>query len=223
MPDPDDQSNLSGTLHLLDEALLHMQQAAELLTQGRSFEALRLAEKAASTLPKTPGMHFLRSICLKAMNRHSDALKAANAELEVNPDHPESIELVRELTEILRSRFKPVGAPIPTAKRPWHTELSRESLLSIQDAIGDYTYRGVPLIKNPFDFALYSRLFWALKPRTIIEIGSNAGGSALWFGDLLNNFGIEGHVYSIDLIKVTGITHPRVTFIEGDGRKLLGV
>jgi cephalosporin hydroxylase len=59
-----------------------------------------------------------------------------------------------------------------------------------------------------------------LKPRTVFEIGSNAGGSALWFGDLLTTFEIGSHVYSLDIIRVESVNHPRVTFLEGDGRAL---
>ena len=222
-PKSDDKSDSYRTLQKLDEALVHMQQSAELLTQGRSFEALRLAEQAAASLPKTPGMHYLRSICLKAMDRHADALEAAKIELEINPGHQESIALVEELTAIVRTRTKPIKGPIPTAERPWNTELARDSLLSIQDAIGKYTYRGIPMIKNPFNFALYPKLLWEIKPCTIIEIGSSAGGSAVWFGDMFNTFAIDGHVYSIDIIKVTSVAHSRVTFLEGDARNLKGV
>jgi cephalosporin hydroxylase len=93
-------------------------------------------------------------------------------------------------------------------------------MLSIQNATMNYSYRGVPMIKNPFDFALYPVLIWNLKPRTIIEIGSKDGGSAVWLGDMLNNFGIEGHIYSIDIVEVTSVQHPRVTYMEGNGRAL---
>lgn len=222
-PGSDDNLDSQNVLRKLDDALAHMQQAAQLLTQGRSFEALRLAEQAAASLPKTPGMHYLRSICLKAMERHTDALEAAKIELEINPGHQESVALVEELTAIVRTREKPVRGPIPTAERPWNTELARDSLLSIQDAIGNYTYRGISMVKNPFDFALYPKLLWELQPLTIIEIGSSAGGSAVWFGDMFNTFRIDGHVYSIDIIKVESLAHSRVTFMEGDARNLKGV
>ena len=78
----------------------------------------------------------------------------------------------------------------------------------------------MPLLKNPFDLALYPTLLWKLKPLSIIEIGSKSGGSALWMGDLLSNFGIDGHVYSLDIVKVDTVSHPRVTFLEADGRAL---
>ena len=76
------------------------------------------------------------------------------------------------------------------------------------------------MLKNPFDFAIYPVLVWNTKPATIFEIGSKSGGSALWFGDMLESFGINGHVYSLDVVRVTGLTHPKVTFLEGDGRAL---
>ena len=36
-----------------------------------------------------------------------------------------------------------------------------------------------PMLKNPFDLALYLLLLRRLKPRTVIEIGSKSGGSGL--------------------------------------------
>jgi cephalosporin hydroxylase len=45
----------------------------------------------------------------------------------------------------------------------------------------NYQYRGIPCLKSPIDLAIYLRLIWDAKPRTIFEIGSKAGGSALFF------------------------------------------
>ncbi len=105
-------------------------------------------------------------------------------------------------------------------QRNWNTALDDGTLRSIQNASLNYSYRGIPMVKNPFDFALYPLLLGNLKPKTIIEIGSYCGGSAVWFGDLLDNFGIDGHIYSIDIRKVTAVSHRRVTFLEGSGRAL---
>jgi cephalosporin hydroxylase len=82
-----------------------------------------------------------------------------------------------------------------------------------------YSYKGVPMLKNPFDLALYQLLVWELKPRTVIEIGTNAGGSALWFADLLRTYGIEGTVHSIDVQRPEQ-SFPGVRFYRGDGRRL---
>lgn len=194
-----------------------LQQALELFKAGKNLPALRLAEKAYSLGKFVPNLHYFRSICLASLGRYEEALKAAKEEVANNPSHPDAQKRVEELT---RAIVKPKREKIPTDKRPWNTSLPYDLMMSIQNALHNYSYKGVPLQKNPFDFAIYPILIWNLKPRTIIEIGSKNGGSALWFGDLMDNFGIDGHVYSLDIVKVTDVTHPRVTFIEGDGRDL---
>ncbi|MCU0541346.1 MAG: class I SAM-dependent methyltransferase [Oscillatoriaceae cyanobacterium Prado104] len=193
-----------------------MQQAVELLHSNQPLAALQLTEQIASLNIHLPGMYYLRSICLSNLGRHQEALAAAKVELAIDPTHRQAQAKVEKLTNaLLRSQRK-----IPTQQRSWNTSLSREHMLLIQNASLNYSYRGVPMLKNPFDFALYPLLFWNLKPRTIIEIGSKSGGSALWFGDMLNNFGIDGHIYSIDIFKVTSVQHPRVTYMKGNGQAL---
>lgn len=193
-----------------------MQQAGALINNNKPVEAMRIAEQAASLNINVPGMHYLRCVCLNNVGRHKEALAAAKAELAIDPTHRQAQEQVESLTKaILPSPIK-----IPTQQRSWNTTLARDNMLSIQNATMNYSYRGVPMLKNPFDFAVYPLLLWNLKPRTIIEIGSKDGGSALWFGDLLNNFGIDGHIYSIDIVEVTSVEHPRVTYMEGNGRAL---
>lgn len=61
------------------------------------------------------------------------------------------------------------------------------------------SWRGIRLLKDPFTLSLYTSLIWELKPRTIIEIGSFEGGSALWFADIAAALGIDTHVISYDL------------------------
>jgi len=198
------------------EARVLVARAEELLRAGRVVDALRTAEKAASHQVPIPGLHYVRALCCNAVGRHEEALEAAQAEVALNPGHVEARSQLDHLTKALRR----TQAVIPTAQRTWNSALPRETLHSIQNAGHNYSYRGIPIIKNPFDFALYPLLLWNLKPRTIFEIGSKAGGSAVWLGDLLSNFGIDGHVRSIDIVRVTKHSHPRVTFLEGDGRNL---
>lgn len=45
------------------------------------------------------------------------------------------------------------------------------------------TWRDVPLGKTCWDIAIYQRLIQDLKPRTLIELGTGLGGSALFFYD----------------------------------------
>ncbi|HEX8641336.1 MAG TPA: CmcI family methyltransferase [Allosphingosinicella sp.] len=97
-----------------------------------------------------------------------------------------------------------------------------ELLMAIQSGVMSYSYRGLPTWKNPFDLALYPMLIERLRPRTIIEIGSNAGGSALWFADTAAAIGCAAHVYSVDLTPPSGPADPRISFLEGDARDLQG-
>lgn len=194
-----------------------LQQAVELLNSGKKVEALRLAENAASFGVFVPEMHYIRAVCLGSVGRYEEALEAAKQELALNPSHVDAQKQVESLTKAL---IKPKPPKIPADKRSWGTTIPRELMMSIQNATHNYSYRGVPLLKNPFDFALYPLLIWNVKPGTIIEIGSKSGGSALWFGDLLESFGLDGRVYSIDIVKVTKVFHQRVTFLEGDGQAL---
>lgn len=62
------------------------------------------------------------------------------------------------------------------------------------------TYRGIKAIKCPFDYVMYQMLIFELKPDLIIEIGTNKGGTALYFADLLDIFG-KGEVHTIDILK----------------------
>ncbi len=95
------------------------------------------------------------------------------------------------------------------------TEFGIDVLLTCQGAPALMRWRGTPLLKTVFDFAIYPALISELRPRTIFEIGSGLGGSAVWFADHLALCGIEGCVHSVDLKKVE-IEHPGVSFYHGD-------
>lgn len=66
-----------------------------------------------------------------------------------------------------------------------------------------FEFEGVGCAKNPFDLALYTMLISKHRPRTIVEIGSFNGGSALWFAAQLRGMGIDGKVLSVDFNPVT--------------------
>jgi cephalosporin hydroxylase len=91
---------------------------------------------------------------------------------------------------------------------------------TIQRGTMAYTYKGIPTLKNPFDWALYPMLLWETRPRSIIEIGSNRGGSALWLADTMRSFGLPAHIHSVDLNPVTDIADPTITFHRGDAEQL---
>lgn len=93
------------------------------------------------------------------------------------------------------------------------TALPRPVIRDMQKGIMAWSYRGLPTWKCPMDLAIYSQILWELQPRSVVEFGSNRGGSALWFADQLSAFGVaDFHVYSLDIHPVTDLADPRITF-----------
>jgi cephalosporin hydroxylase len=95
------------------------------------------------------------------------------------------------------------------------TEFGVDVQLTCQGAPSLLRWRGMPLMKNVFDFAMYPALIAELRPRTVFEIGSGLGASAAWFADLMSSCGIDGHVHSVDRVKPQ-MEHPQVRFRQGD-------
>ena len=95
------------------------------------------------------------------------------------------------------------------------TEFGVDVLLTCQGAPSLMRWRGMPLMKNVFDFAMYPALLAELRPRTVFEIGSGRGASATWFADSLALCGVDARVHSVDLVKAE-MDHPQVSFYQGD-------
>lgn len=76
-------------------------------------------------------------------------------------------------------------------------------------------WRGVPVAKCPTDLWVYQELLVRLRPDLIVETGTFSGGSALFFGDVLDLVD-GGEVVSIDLDdRTTYPSHPRVSYLTG--------
>ncbi len=104
--------------------------------------------------------------------------------------------------------------------RSFRSAIPNAALQTIQAGTYAHTYKGVTLLKNPFDLVLYTQLIWREKPATIIEIGSYKGGSALWFADQMAAFGIIPNVISIDIAPIIGVAQTGVQFLTGDAGNL---
>src|SRR3972149_5495785 len=106
--------------------------------------------------------------------------------------------------------------------RSWRSAIPLSLHVSFYRGIVEYQYRGIAMQKHPVEIALYLQLLWELKPRTIIEIGSFAGGSAAWLADTLNSYGIDGRVVSIDVDPPSPPYLPdSVKFLRGDANDLV--
>jgi cephalosporin hydroxylase len=68
----------------------------------------------------------------------------------------------------------------------------------IVDGHHKVTYRGIKMIKNPFDYLLYQMIINEVKPDLIVEIGTNHGGTALYMSDMLDLIG-KGEIHTIDI------------------------
>lgn len=99
--------------------------------------------------------------------------------------------------------------------RPFDSAFTYTFLRKYQDGVMKHRYRGIECLRSPIDMAIQARAIWDLKPRTIIEIGSHQGGSALWMADMLDNYGFRTGLYSID-ITPPDLRDDRITFIQGD-------
>ena len=60
-------------------------------------------------------------------------------------------------------------------------------------------HRGLQILKTPEDLLVYQQMFWHIKPRTVIELGMFAGGSAIWMGDMFKTIELDCHCYSVDI------------------------
>jgi cephalosporin hydroxylase len=132
------------------------------------------------------------------------------------------IELLVRLSKFRsRQRLAPMDErtleSLGWVRLPW--ELTQAQLSASQGVDECLTWRGIPLFKTAFDVALYPMLLAEVAPKTILELGSGPGGSALWFADVIRAHGLDTHIYSVDLHKPE-VVDPRVTFIEGDCRDL---
>lgn len=195
----------------------NLDEVRKLYEARRPAEALKLLDGLPPSDPPNLDVLELRFVSLMDVGQFEKAIRIAEEILRREPARPGIREKVLML-EAAMARPDYGGSALD--QRPFGSEIPRSFLLRMQQAVHHYRYRGMQMVKDPFDLALYPMLVWSLRPGTIIEIGSKAGGSGVWFGDMLKTMDIPGHVYSFDVVPVTGVTHEKVTFAEGDGRNL---
>lgn len=193
------------------------QQVAELIEKGEAPEAWkRLTAHPPTDVPGTP-WRLLQCRVLLPLGRFETARELLEEVLVEEPAQEEALALM----EIVKpATTAPELGSSNSAERSYATSIPSGFLDRLQAALPRYKYKGVQMVKNPFDMAIYQMLLWDVKPRTIIEVGSKAGGSALWLADLTRTFGLDTRILSVDIVKVEDVTDERVTFFGGDGRQL---
>jgi len=113
-------------------------------------------------------------------------------------------------------------------EREDRTDIQNPSLTALHESSGKYIskYRGAYLMKNPYDLTIYCQLFHHIQPKTVIEIGSYTGASAMWFSDTAKLLGYDCTIYSVDIEhrlldeQIKQMKPDTVNFVQGDASKL---
>jgi cephalosporin hydroxylase len=92
----------------------------------------------------------------------------------------------------------------PTVEIGLHEPVREYWLRRVRQHTSD-SYAGVPMSKFPEDLRVYEHLLWIVRPKVVIEIGTQYGGSALWFRDRL-----------VALARYGGASNPRVISVDLD-------
>lgn len=85
-----------------------------------------------------------------------------------------------------------------------------------------YTFQSTRVLghvacKVPLDLWVFHDLFCQYRFETVVETGTAAGGTTLWFATLMELLGIDGHVFSVDVASdLERPEHRRVTYVTGD-------
>lgn len=110
--------------------------------------------------------------------------------------------------------------PLP-GWRAWNSDLSFSTQWAVKEGTIRHSWRGVPMLKHPIEIALYPLLFWQANPRTIFEIGTNCGGSAIFFSDVMRAYDRECRIITIDVaVPDPPIRPANVEFLRGDAADL---
>lgn len=142
-----------------------------------------------------------------------------NSPLARSPEHAGVFQdlawLSRHIAAEERGRLVPYGVRREDERALPASEIGSLELMMSQGVKGCLSWKGKPLFKTVYDFALAPLMLWELKPATIFEIGSGVGVSAKWYADLAREFGLPTRIYSADIEPVTD-TCPGVDFSAGD-------
>lgn len=78
------------------------------------------------------------------------------------------------------------------------------------------TFLGAGVMKSANDLWSYQEIMHQLRPRTVIETGTYAGGSALWLACLSDMLDLDCRIYTIDIQDFRQCDHRKITFLHGD-------
>jgi cephalosporin hydroxylase len=144
-------------------------------------------------------------------------------EFNDSSDYPKVVHVIGETTKNMLSspdRFQSI------TNRKDTSVLSEDTMKNSLRGRYIRTHRGYTLLKDCLDLSIVQRLFWEVKPATIIEMGTFSGANALWMADMLKMMEIDSSIYTVDIDSlcveegVRKLWPPSVHFVLGDAYKL---
>jgi len=93
------------------------------------------------------------------------------------------------------------------------------SYIQSQGSYAPISWKGKPMMRTVWDFALSSIIVQEIKPQTIIEFGTASGASAIWYADLQRLNGLAPRVITID-IHPPSLQYEGITFLKGDSNAI---
>eukprot|EP00933_Yihiella_yeosuensis_P044315 TRINITY_DN39410_c0_g2_i1.p1 TRINITY_DN39410_c0_g2~~TRINITY_DN39410_c0_g2_i1.p1 ORF type:complete len:295 (+),score=48.10 TRINITY_DN39410_c0_g2_i1:84-968(+) len=109
---------------------------------------------------------------------------------------------------------------VKISEREDDTDMSIDTLEALYIGQARSVWKGVPFGKSAFDWQIYACMISEVKPHTIIDLGSWAGGSALFFADFAEMLVGESFqkVVSLDItlknVRQVAKEHPKIEFFE---------
>ena len=167
----------------------------------------------------TPGVAEACAFSSKAWSVGNAKRGSWDADLEQSAvlKSPDAIATAQVINDARELRFVSynntlLGRGVPTLgytpgmeDTPWHVYSRQQGLARAIE------YLGLPMMKMAWDMSIYSMAIDELKPRTIIELGTGSGATAMWLADEGKKLGaymsMEVHTFDIKSEEEIAISH----------------
>lgn len=93
-------------------------------------------------------------------------------------------------------------------------KLFLRELISKTGNFADVSWLGHPIWQDVMDLWIIQETISLIRPKLLIETGTNRGGSSLFYAHLFDLMG-NGEVVTVDVEKLHNLSHPRITYLIG--------
>ena len=101
----------------------------------------------------------------------------------------------------------------PTGRRAV-AQVYHQDLIAQTDNFAGTKWLGQPIWQNVLDLWTIQETIGEIRPALLIEVGTNRGGSALFYAHLMDLMD-HGRLVTIDIVKLHELDHPRIDFLLG--------